>query len=140
MQIIDASIIVKLCIEENGSAIARQVVGNAVKLSAPNHALAEVGEVLVRKVRLGEAKFDQVGDAIRAVALKIDFIDLRELLPAAMTLSLDTKLSVYDCLYVAAAERLKGQLFTADRRMLSLLQSTRYRSLLLPLDSSTGSP
>jgi predicted nucleic acid-binding protein len=114
--------------------------GNAVKLSAPNHALAEVGEVLVRKVRLGEAKFDQVGDAMRAVALKIDFIDLRELLPAAMTLSLDTKLSIYDCLYVAAAERLKGQLFTADRRMLSLLQPTRYRSLLLPLDSSTGSP
>jgi predicted nucleic acid-binding protein len=140
MQIIDASIIVKLCIEENGSAIARQVVAQAVKLSAPNHALAEVGEVLARKVRLGQARFEQVSDAIGAVALRIDFIDLRELLPAAMTLSLDTRLSVYDCLYVAAAERLRGQLFTADQRMLNLLQPMRYRSLLLPLDSSTGSP
>jgi len=53
-----------------------------------------------------------------------------------MTLSLDTRLSVYDCLYVIAAEQLQGSLFTADRRMLSLLEPTRYRSLLIPLDST----
>jgi len=64
MRIIDASIIVKLCIEENGSAAARQIVGRAGKLSAPGHALAEVGEVLARKVRLGQARLDQASDAI----------------------------------------------------------------------------
>jgi predicted nucleic acid-binding protein len=140
MRIIDASVIVKLCIEESGSVFAHAIMNSGEPLAAPNHALAEVGEVLARKVRSGQATFEQMLVSVHAAAAEIDFIDIIGLMPEAMSMSIETQLSVYDCLYVVAAVHMGTQLVTADGRMLKQLRASRYAQLLVPLDSSTGSP
>ena len=138
MRIIDASIIVKLCIEETGSAAAKAIFESGGKFATPDHAYAEVAEVLTRKVRLGQAVFGQMVLATRNIGAEIEFLKLPELVSSAMAISMETGASVYDCLYVAAADRLKSQLVTADRRLVERLSGTRYAQLLIPLDSAKG--
>jgi predicted nucleic acid-binding protein len=138
MPIIDASIIVKLCIEETGSAAAKAIFESGGKFATPDHAYAEVAEVLTRKVRLGQAVFEQMVLATRNIAADIEFLKLSELISPAMAISMETGASVYDCLYVAAADRLQSQLVTADRRLVDRLSGTRYAQLLIPLDSAKG--
>ena len=138
MPIIDASIIVKLCIEEAGWEAARAAVGRRTHVSAPDHALAEVGEVLTRKARMGQATMGQVAAAMEAIARDIEFVRIGPLMRDAMILSLETGASVYDCLYVVAAKQGETKLMTDDRRLIKTLQDTRFAPLLIPLDSSSG--
>ena len=138
MRIIDASVLVKICIEERSSAAARAEFISGERYAAPAHALAEVAEVLARKVRDGQALLPQIIQSIRAVEGEIEFLKVSDLIETAMEISITTGASVYDCLYVTAARRFGCLLITADTRLISRLAGTRYEPLLIPLDSANA--
>lgn len=136
--VIDASALVKLVVLEPDSAAYMAMVPEGVRLSAPAHALAETGEVISRKMRAGFVEDRQLALIVSQLKDEVELIPLIDLLDAAIRIALEVGASVYDCLYIAAADRLKSLLLTADRRLVERLSGTRYAQLLIPLDSAKG--
>lgn len=125
--VIDSSIGVKWVIPEVDSAKAlrlRDDYRNAViELLAPDFCPIEVANSITRAERQG-----RITQAEGAVALRDSLIHLPQLenvlalLPRADAVSSQTKSAVFDCLYVALAERESCQLVTADHRVINNLQ------------------
>lgn len=138
--VLDASFIVKLLVDERGSNLAQAVlegyeaVGD--DLLAPSHALAEVGEVLCRKLKKGAISPTQFERALAVAARRIASRDLTPLLAAAAKAAIDHGVSVYDALYVVLAEQVGAILLTADRKLAEKLRSSRFASLILCVDES----
>ena len=135
---IDASALVKLIVREPDSAAYQALVPEGVRLSAPAHVLAETGEVISRKMRAGHVDEEQMVLIVGQLETEVELISLTGLLDPAIRIALEVGASVYDCLYVAAADRLKSQLLTADRRLVERLSGTRHAQLLISLDSAKG--
>jgi predicted nucleic acid-binding protein len=136
--VLDACVIVKLLVEEEGSSLARSVVATAHATGAlpltPAHAMAEVAEVLVRKVRAGLISRQQFDLAVSGSQTVAEVVALRDLLPAAADLALEHRVSVYDGLYMALAVLENVALVTADMRLTRIFSGTSYRDLLIAID------
>jgi predicted nucleic acid-binding protein len=137
---IDASALVKLIVQEPDSSAFRACILPKTGLVAPAHVLAETGEVLSRKLKAGYVDEIHIRHALDQLAARITVVELTGLLIPAIRLSVQLSISVYDCLYIATAQAAGNQLLTADLRLIERLRQTEYTGLLLPLDSSTGSP
>lgn len=135
---IDASALVKLLVYAPDSAMYQSLVPEGARLCAPAHALAETGEVVSRKMRAGHVDAQQLAQIVAQLDAELETIPLLDLLSPAVAIALEVGASVYDCLYVAAAQRLGTQLLTADRRLVARLGGTPYHPLLISLDSATG--
>lgn len=133
--IIDASALVKLLVDEPDSAVFQALVPEGVRLQAPAHALAETGEVISRKMRAGYVDERQLVQIVTQLEAELEIIPLLGLFDRAIGIALDVGASVYDCLYVAAAQRDEAQLLTADRRLIEKLLPTGFGRLLIPFDS-----
>lgn len=121
--VVDASVLVKLFLQEPDSQAARALVGSGRALLGPEHAAVEVASAMMRRFRGGGLTRSEAGQALAAVrqfflrgsfALTSDW----DLLPRAEEIALDLKHALKDCLYVALAEREKCDLVTADATLL----------------------
>lgn len=114
--VVDASVAIKWVVEEEGSDRARLLA--SAKLEAPDLLPIECANILWRKVRLGDLRGEGATERL-ALLLRspVTLIGSRELLDAALRLSLDLGHPVYDCLYLALAIRDAIPLLTADRRL-----------------------
>jgi len=125
--VIDSSVGVKWVIPEVDSAKAlrlRDDYRNAlIELLAPDFYPFEVANSITRAERQG-----RITQAEGAVALRDTLTHLPQLenvlalLPRAYAISSQTKSAVFDCLYVALAERESCKLITADHRVINNLQ------------------
>lgn len=134
MLVVDASVLVPLLVQEPGSALARALVRAEPDLVAPELLLVEALNALWKKQRLG-----QIDDAARVEAVDLIGPPLVMLLPTpplaarASALARELDHPVYDCLYLALAEREAVPLVTDDRRLrahAAQLPSLRILSLL----------
>jgi predicted nucleic acid-binding protein len=113
--VIDASVLVKLVCEEAGSAQARAVFIAEPVLVAPQLAFLEVFSALWKKMRLGHYMRDQIGPAMSFVEDGLsDVVPDAVLFARASQISLDLGHPIYDCMYLALAERSVAPLATAD--------------------------
>lgn len=128
---VDASVVVKLFVTEPDSDHAVRLFASRTRIFLPAHALAEVAEVLVRKVRKGEITEQQFDDALRQVPTVAARIELDDLVAAAAGLARRLGQSVYDCMYLAAARQTSTQLITADRRFVESAQAAGIREVVL---------
>lgn len=119
--VVDASVLVKLLCEEPGTAQARDVFIREPILIAPDIALAEVFMALWKKNRRGEYRRDQL-DLVPPLLCEIlaRTVPTADLLSRAAVLAVQHDHPIYDCLYVALAERHRIPLATADIRMLAV--------------------
>lgn len=119
--VIDASVAIKLVVDENDRAAARDLVlakGN--DLTVPDFLLVEAGNILWKKARLGEITAPQVHSGISDLLVTFDhFVPTPELIAAATQLSLKLDHPVYDCIYLACAHHVEGHVVTADQRFLA---------------------
>ncbi len=121
--VLDTSAIIRLYIPDGElpaglAELLEQAVGGDVALMVPDLALAEIAQVLRKKERasfLTAAESDEILDAV--LALPLDVIGHRELLPAALALARSRNLTVYDALFLALAEQRNAKLVTADERL-----------------------
>lgn len=126
--VIDSSVAFKWAVAEADSDKAVELRdglrNGAHELLAPDIFPIELAHALTRAERQGRIS---VSDATHLLAdlLKTAPVlhsSLR-LLPRAVELSSLIRVGVYDCLYVALAEREACDLVTADRRLVNVLQS-----------------
>ncbi len=114
--IVDASVAVKWMIDEEGSDLARELLGR-VDLIAPTLIHAEVGNAIWKKQRRGEyaghAELTALPDLF---ATLIQTIDEAPMMARALDLAIRLDHAVYDCVYLAVAEALDDALITADAK------------------------
>jgi predicted nucleic acid-binding protein len=131
---VDASIAVKWVVDEPGHEAARAVLDPAVILNAPALLLAEVGNVLWKKLRQNRIDRRMADEAAVQVGDLVHFLhDVAVLYPRAVRLSLDLDHPIYDCFYLACAERAQTPLLTADRRLVNRLAGTEFEGLVRTL-------
>jgi predicted nucleic acid-binding protein len=117
--ILDASVAVKLVIEEEGSAAARRLHRRG--LVAPDLLLPECANILWKSVRRGDLDPPQAQLACAALlAIPIEIVASRPLMAAALDRALALGHPAYDCLYLELAARRGLPLVTADRRLRAL--------------------
>jgi predicted nucleic acid-binding protein len=122
--VLDASVVAKLLVEEPGSAEARALVAEMASAAAPDLLVAEVGNMLWRRVRAGTTPRDAVAELLRIVpAIVADLHPLRPLGPAALRIAVQRDHPIYDCFYLALAQREGLPLATADRRLARLAEA-----------------
>ena len=124
--VVDASIAVKWVIPEVLSDQADRIRDGDADVLAPDLLLVEVANALWKKTAAKEIsprEADAAFDLVRRSG-----IDLRAtgpLLPRAMDVARRLGHPVYDCVYLALAERERSAFVTADQRLLRKLSTRR---------------
>jgi predicted nucleic acid-binding protein len=127
--VIDASVLVKAFIPENGSEEAGSLLARAeaaeVGLIAPELIYPETANILWKKVRRNELTLDEareIAEAVLAVPIRAEAAASTFLL--ALDIALAFGVTAYDAQHVALAEALDCQLITADQKLASTLEGT----------------
>jgi predicted nucleic acid-binding protein len=119
--VVDASVAFKWFVPEPDSDRALALFETTEPLYAPDLVLTEVSNAMWARLRkLGGAH----GPAVKAAASALPrmltlLVPVVELLPRAIELAFDLQHPIYDCIYLALAEREKAALITADRRLIA---------------------
>jgi predicted nucleic acid-binding protein len=117
--VVDASILVKLFLPEEGSDLATALVqGDSVRqttMAVPDLAYGECANVFRTWVRRGLLTPDVARQSVAdLVDLPLQRWPTRDLVEAAFDLALANDVTVYDATYLALADTLDVPLFTAD--------------------------
>lgn len=116
--VVDASVVAKWVMNEDDSDRALTLRAET-DLIAPSLIVAEVGNALWKAVRRGEVKKLDALDA-----LSVAFGPLHAIIPTeefgnrALELAIALAHPVYDCVYLALAERQRATIISADRALL----------------------
>jgi len=117
--VVDASVAAKWVLPEVYSDRAAKLGLRAEPIIAPELVSAEIGNAIWKRAAKGELP---VATATKALAIAISLfaalVPLRELSGRAMEIAIQLKHPIYDCFYIALAERERATLISADRRLL----------------------
>jgi predicted nucleic acid-binding protein len=113
--VVDASVAIKWFIPEIHSDAALRTQHRETLLHVPAFMVLELGNVLAKKIRRNE---------LTRLPLQRHADD--RLFAAAYQLALDTRRSLYDCLYLALAEVIDGIMVTADHKFFTSLTNGPY--------------
>jgi predicted nucleic acid-binding protein len=133
--VVDASVCLKWLVPEEGSEIASRLLAShsrgELSIFMPDIAPVEVANALWSHRSDGlshEDAADMVSDVLSSA---IVFFESAVLLSRAMDIAYRVGTSVYDSLYVAAAEALEARFVTADKRLLSRVKADFPQAFLL---------
>ena len=116
--IVDSSVAVKWVADEPGSDRARALY-LADECWAPTLIVAEVGNALWKKQRMKLVTLAQATAALRALPDRLRLFDGIDLAPRAVAIAIELEHPIYDCFYLALAERERVPLVSADARLLA---------------------
>jgi len=138
--VLDSSILVKLVLAEPGSEKARSHIEKALKegcsLYAVDITLIEGLNAIWKHAKLYKALKE--GEALSAakdfaeIYDGLNILTVRGLLEEAIKLSLKLGITVYDSAQVAAAQKLKATLYTADQKLYNFSKNIVASELLTP--------
>ena len=117
MIVIDASVAVKWFLPEPLSELAESLLHGQTVRIAPEHILAEVGQVLVFAERAKKISHADVREAVAALSELVQLRPTRELIGQAIDIAAEIGCTTYDALYVATAEQCDAALVTADLKL-----------------------
>ncbi len=126
MAVVDASVGIKLCVEEELSneadtLFAYLTVYPPAQLYVPDLFLLECANVLWKYVRrVGYPPDKAREDLVNLSQLTLRRVPTTELLSAALDISLTYGTTVYDGCYVALSERLAIPCVTADKKLVNI--------------------
>jgi predicted nucleic acid-binding protein len=138
--VVDTSVAIKWFVRETGREQALSVL-NAPERYAPDLIVAEVGNVAWKKAIRSEVSREQARFICASVRRYFAVLHRSEaLVDRAIDIALRLRHPIYDCLYLACAERVRARLVTADRKLLAMLDGTALASLALHIDAFTDEP
>ena len=134
--VVDASVVVKLLVEEEESEVANQLLGRAFELHAPRLMVSEVANALWRKAKVGDIERGAAGALAASVAqMPVRWTNDEDVCGDAARLAVGFGLPVYDFMYLALAHRLGARVVTADIRFVNALAGTEHSAALLTLSA-----
>jgi predicted nucleic acid-binding protein len=117
--VVDASVAAKWVLEEDGSDRANALRAEG-GLIAPSLVAAEIGNTLWKAVHRGLVSRADALVAVEAALLPFDALMANEeLLARALEMAMDLSHPIYDCFYLALAERERAPIISADAKLLS---------------------
>lgn len=127
LYVIDCSVAVKWYVPETHSQAALALLDESHQLHAPDLLLAEFGNTLWKKRRLGELTDAEVRSILTAFwTVPLEVHPLDSLLEGAVELALRTDRTVYDSMYVALAILLDSAMVTADEVLIVGLRASGF--------------
>jgi predicted nucleic acid-binding protein len=127
--VVDASVAFKWFVTEADSPLASSLLSGKQTLVSPELVLAEVLNALWRGVRQQAVDRDQLRHTATHLAHFFDeLVPLRALAIRAAHIAQALDHPIYDCFYLALAERESALLVTADRRLLTRLGGTPWQA------------
>jgi predicted nucleic acid-binding protein len=112
--VVDASVAVQWVLDQSGSARA-SALREADSLIAPTLIAAEIGSAIWKAVRRRDVSRSDALIAIDAALLPIEaLVPMEELRTRALDIAIDLQHPIYDCFYLALAERERVPLVCAD--------------------------
>jgi predicted nucleic acid-binding protein len=127
--VVDTSVAVKWFVSETGRERALSVLEEPER-HAPALIVAEIGNVAWKKAIVGEVTAEQAYFICTSASRYFAVLHRSELLiDRAIEIALRLRHPIYDCLYLACAQRVGARLVTADERLLAALDGTALASL-----------
>ena len=124
--LIDASVALKLFLGEDDSSAAQHLLEQAI-LEAPDLILAEVANGLWKAHRRGTLSAELYArDVAKLVEIFETFHSMATLTARAAEIAQRLDHPVYDCIYLACAERMESPLVTANRRLLQAVSGSHW--------------
>lgn len=139
--VVDASILVKLIVEEPGSQEALGLLDRQDMRLAPDWALLEVANALWNKVKFSQLLEVHAEDGLRNAPAFLDrLVPARDLLEDALAMSFRIRHPLYDALYLALAVREEARVVTADREFFKAAERARMADFVELLEFDRRSP
>ena len=134
--VVDASIALKWLLPEPDSAMAELVASADHLLIAPTLLIAESCNAIWKRLRRGEVTADHAQVVVARLPKFFDsLVGDAGLAPMAMTIARALDHPVYDCFYLALAEKEASALITADRRLVQRVRATPWEGRVVALDA-----
>lgn len=125
--VVDASVAIKWFVPEIHSDAALRAQHSGTHLHIPAFMVLELGNVLAKKLRRNELTPGDGETILRELKrLPLQHHADARLFAAAYQLALNTRRSLYDCLYLALAEAIDGVMVTADHKFFASLTNGPY--------------
>jgi predicted nucleic acid-binding protein len=130
--VVDASVAVKWFVPEINSEKAARLLDGSYELIAPDLLLPEFGNILWKKVQLGEITTETSRKIIHDFqSVMLQTYPSKLLLEAAVDMANSLAQTVDDCFYLALAFTEQCQLVTADRKFYNALTTSSFANHLL---------
>ena len=132
--VVDASVAIKWFVKEELHELALDVLDARERIHAPDLIIPEVANIAWKKSIQNEIPREQAEAIAAAIRGYVQHLQPSEtLIERALAMALSLNHSVYDCLYIAGAEKIGGPLITADQRLLNKTSGTGFESLIMHL-------
>ena len=132
--VVDASVAVKLLVDEPDSDAARKLAASGQELHAPRLMVSEAANALWRKARQGQIERADAGAAMASLSdMPVLWNDDETVGADAVRLAVALDHPVYDCVYVALAHRIGATVVTADRRFVTAVAPTEHGGAVMTL-------
>lgn len=124
--VIDANVGIKWFIQESRSSAARKILETGSSFIAPDIIIPEICNVVWKKVKNQEITPEQGQAIVTNVSLIFNHIvSSSELAQRAFALAVQFNHPVYDCLYLALAERESITLITDDAKLRTVAKKAK---------------
>lgn len=134
LRVVDASVVVKLFLLEEGTEAVEQLLHSEFLLMAPDLAAIEVANAVLSAARRQSVDATVALEVVhRLEEGRILLVPSRRFLARATEIALLLRHPIYDCLYLACAEERDAPLVTADRRFLQAVAGTAFADRVLLL-------
>jgi predicted nucleic acid-binding protein len=126
-RVVDASVASKWFFPEPDSDAADALLDSRTPLFAPELIVAEVCNVAWKRLRAGEATPEQAAAAADSIGEMIDeLVPMAALARPSLEIARALKHPVYDCFYLALADRLDTHVVTGDDVLVQRTEGTRW--------------
>jgi predicted nucleic acid-binding protein len=118
--VVDASVAVKWVLPEPDSDRAAALRKSEDDIIAPSLVIAEIGNALWKSALRGDIGTAEASEALQlAVSHFARIVPLDDLAVRATELAIDLRHPIYDCFYLALAERERVPIVSADSKLLA---------------------
>lgn len=135
--VVDASVGIKLFLEEDGSERVKQLFAWGFQQSdeclfVPDLFFIECANILWKKVQRAEFPFDSAADSIADLkSLELVATPTSDLITVAFDIACAHRVTAYDACYVALSEIKDVPLITADRKLREALAGSKCNVVML---------
>ncbi len=126
--VVDASVAAKWILPEAGSSAAAALRQQDSELIAPSLLAAEIGNAIWKAARRGNVSTSEALTGIEAALIWFEtLIPIEELRVRALAFAIELGHPIYDCFYLALAERENAPLVTADEAMIAAARRAKVK-------------